>query len=116
MTILCDKTTDKKLILQTLLKIKEDHPSTFKGKGNGICSYFGKASVEYIQSKFPLWSKYSGIIRWPISSGRKNTTAYHAFYNFHKWSIHTQYGRNRRELLDFLIEQVKKDIDDEQKS
>lgn len=116
MTILCDYTTDKKLILQTLLKIKEDHPLSYQGKGNGICSYFGEASVNYIQSKFPLWPKYNGNICWPISSGRKNTTAYDAFYNFHKWSIHTQYGRDRRELLDFLIEQVKKDIKDEQKS
>lgn len=116
MTILDDNTTDKNLILETLLKIKDDYPITFKGKGNGICSYFGLASAKYITSKFPLWPKYSGISNFPVKSGRTETSSRSAFYRYHKWSRCTQYGKDRWELLDFLIEQVKKDIENEQKS
>lgn len=116
MTFLDDNTTNKKLILQTLLNIKDDYPINYKGKGNGICSYFGKASAKYIKSKFEFWPKFSGVINFPVPSTRANTCASSAFYNFHKWNINTQYGRDRRELLDFLIEQVKKDIENEQKS
>jgi len=115
MTILCEYTADKKLILHTLIKIKEHYSKNYKTKGNGICSYFGEASAKYIKSKFEFWPKFSGVINFPVPSTKTNTPASSAFYNFHKWNIKTQYGRDRRELLDFLIEQVKKDIDNEQK-
>ena len=111
MTILCEYTADKKLILQTLLKIKEHYPLTHKGKGNGICSYFGEASAKYIKSKFEFWPKFSGVINFPVPSTRTNTPASSAFYNFHKWNVNTQYGRDRHEYLQFLIDIIKGELE-----
>lgn len=54
-------------------------------------------------SLFRLWPKYSGMCGYPVPF---NGGVISAYINEPLWDCSTQYGRNRWELLDFLLEQV----------
>lgn len=71
-----------------------------------------------------LWNSAIGdymgelFVRWPEASGERlypvpgyTTSALHAYNTKRKWTRWTQYGRARRRLLKWMIEQCKKDIE-----
>lgn len=101
--------------LPNLIKLQEKVKDKPYFSRSGVCKNItGIAGANYLNCSHvysEYWPKYNGNMRWPISSGRKNTTAYHAFYNFHKWSICTQYGRDRHEYLQFLIDIIKGELE-----
>lgn len=88
----------------------------------GLCKYFQykvdyylphldyhKDYRDYLRNKWENWDKFSGNRTFPVPcEGVSPSAAYTAVQ--YKWDSSSQYGRDRRELLDFLIEEVKKDI------
>lgn len=87
----------------------------------GICGALGNCA--YIMHLFPMWKKWSGCFSYPVPDPLwKNKTYAHrmtistkqAAANIYKqssykakWDKNHPYGKLRRELLDFLIEQTK---------
>lgn len=93
-------------LLDGLKLLKESGPLD---KSYGICCNIQyKHQVEHLlEELFPYWSKYSGELLWPVPSDNPeydNYEAYIKLYRKDKWDRETQYGRDRWELLDFLIE------------
>ena len=89
----------------------------------GICDPFAleiprknKVMASYwIQHHFTCWPKYSGDSMHPIPNvdGCNPSHQYHiARYDKTLWDRDTEYGRLRWGLLDYLIEQVKKELAD----
>lgn len=83
----------------------------------GICSNF-EALLEkhngtfykgmiWLDRKVKQWPKYSGIARYPVPGGCK---AYDVAVDYGiMWSKTARYGRMRRSLLQFLINEAKKE-------
>lgn len=86
----------------------------------GICGALG--SCADIMHLFPLWEKWSGCLSYPVPDpvqynkiyARRSNIARQGAANIYKWSGYRAkwdknhpYGKLRRELLDFLIEQTK---------
>jgi hypothetical protein len=119
-----------KEILQALRKLKNDVKSGDYNFDQGIClqveqniceNKFGsydwwdlpRSKLDQIekklQSAFTKWPRYSGNKTYPVSCKHKNfiVSEDEAMYVFDRtydmWSKTTQYGRNRRNLLNFLI-------------
>lgn len=90
-------------LLNQLKLLKEHGPSN---KSQGICNSIqhGYHTKELLEGVFPYWSKYSGETKWPVPSDNPYYGPYTRLYYHDKWDRSTQYGRDRWELLDFLIE------------
>jgi len=91
-------------LLEELKLLKEHGPSD---KSDGICAHVLDKAETLLKQMFYYWSKYSGYPSYPVPSDDPNYGAYGAFVELHyedKWNRDTQYGRDRWELLDFLIE------------
>lgn len=86
----------------------------------GICGALGNCA--YIMHLFPMWEKWSGCFSYPVPDPlwKKEMYASHmpvpasSAANIYKrtgpkakWDKNHPYGKLRRELLDFLIEQTK---------
>jgi hypothetical protein len=80
-------------------------------KQEGICGNFRKLNEEYLNVylreyniNYEDWSLYSGNSNYPVQ-GELGTafTSYH--YSDNKWDKSTKYGKQRYELLNWLIEQ-----------
>jgi hypothetical protein len=93
----------------TLVRLKEnDTPSQ---KTQGICgSVRSGACRKILALAFQNWPKFSGDITYPIRVEHANSQL-NAYYNAERenslWDKDTVYGRNRWELLDFVIEFLK---------
>lgn len=91
-------------LLKDLKHLKENGP---KHKFAGICYHTQTQAEELMECLFTYWPKYAGCEYFPVPSDNENYTAYEAYDTLHnddKWDRDTQYGRDRWELLDFLIE------------
>lgn len=93
-----------KELLKDLKHLKENGPSD---ESDGICAHVLDEAEYLLQQMFCCWSKYSGSPSYPVPSDHPDYGAYSAYVDLHyldKWNRDTQYGRDRWELLDFLIE------------
>jgi glutathionyl-hydroquinone reductase len=108
-------------IVKSLLEAKKND---FEDVATGVCAWVNY-DTDYqakmlLEEAFKHWPRYSGISTFPVSSKRKNfrmttkeigteydeiTLELFRLYNSttNKYSRTTQYGRNRRNLVNFLI-------------
>ena len=102
-------------VLEALIKVKgvEIEDVQF-----GICantryivddgSYVAYNVIEYLS---PKWPKYSGDIAYPVPSPNGKETPMYAYnYSDNLWT--GEYGQLRYELLDFLIEELNKAVEE----
>lgn len=78
----------------------------------GICSYLSYVQVLYIQDIFIKWPKYSGLPKFPVPSPYKSVSHGAAYFKYQCWSKKSQYGKDRHELLDFVIATVEQQLKD----
>lgn len=77
---------------------------------------YEECAFSWREGAFEIWPKFSGMLGWPVPSAESVPSAdpmktyYSASDAGSLWDETTEYGRLRYELLDFLIEQIKKDI------
>lgn len=64
------------------------------------------------EGAFRDWPKFSGCPTFPVPYGHSHSCAEEAFYSLDKWSKDSQYGRDRWELLEHLIEWYGKKADE----
>jgi hypothetical protein len=71
------------------------------------------ACKQLMQELFAQWPLYSGCSRTPVpgSNGENASDAY--AYTNDKWDRDTEYGRNRWELVDWMIAQLESESDSE---
>lgn len=80
---------------------------------SGICRNFmalcgQDLDCSYTYSEY--WPKYSGMRSYPIKCAGR--TAKNAFWlDTDKWTLKTQYGRDRHEYLQFLIDIIKGELE-----
>ena len=78
----------------------------------GICSLVDDQLADgtiWLYRDFKAWPKYSGDPRYPVPGGREGY--YYAQDEQKLWDEGTQQGRDRRELLQFLIERYQSKIE-----
>lgn len=100
--------SEKEALLAALYRVK------FAAvKRHGICGefnryYHGKAAKpgEDLRRLFVLWPKFSGCIVYPVPGSVKAFS--HAVSSRSMWS--GEYGKLRKELLNFMIEQLEKEL------
>ena len=100
--------SEKQAVLAALYRVKF---SAFKTLGicrKFDCYYLGDATYGHFELRrlFRLWPKYSGDIVYPVPGGHE------AFWSAVRyettWS--GEYGKLRKELLNFMIEQLEKEL------
>lgn len=106
-------TTPRKDVVENLLSalttIKKNGPQS---RIDGICCAITDINPDYaayeyddlLEEIFFRWPKYSGSPQFPVPPGY---TAYMDIIDC--WDRDTEYGQLRWELLDFLIEELKKE-------
>lgn len=63
----------------------------------------------FLEPYFRRWPKFSGNIEYPVPHPELNPyTAYNEARNL--WDRDTEYGRNRWDLLEFIIAEIEKEI------
>lgn len=115
---------DKKALRRALMTVRNrirriDRSGTWEYPHTGICtclinvrSYdFDIVGRVLLREGFEAWPKYSGYKRFPVP-GNRNTDPGEAYDGAKsKWDVTKpsakRYARNRRELLDFLIDWLK---------
>lgn len=111
---------DKRLVLDALRSIDIDAPSSL-----GICTHVAvylndshdchiayMGVTDFLEQYFESWPKFSGNPDYPVphpllTPAEAFSTYAHAGMMF---TTHSEYGRNRRELLAFLIEELEREI------
>jgi len=84
-------------------------------KKYGICHAIygsivpGFVCVDKIQQLAARWPKYSGVRRYPVPSPHA-TPRYAYIRRCNMWDRRTQYGRNRRELCQFIADELRKEV------
>lgn len=114
-------TEQKQDLLKRLKRIKESGPFI---EHFGICGnvfsieeletpfineYYEKVEKFLAKCVFAKWPKFSGKLYAPIPHVDGAYIAFARIYN--KWDKSTEYGCLRWELLDFLIEEISKQIE-----
>ena len=107
------------LVLDAALDIKAGNFD----KGYGICSNLSNkvnSQVEeserdelwqILRRAFYTWPKFSGDVDFPINDPHEIETAYNVYARLPKWT--GAYGALRFELLDHVIDFLKKEIENE---
>jgi hypothetical protein len=105
----------KKIIHEAAVMLKESEPFSYH---SGLCSNLsviikpkitdfedrGKVD-ELIRSLMIKWPKFSGCPHYPVP--HPIFEAIYAYNNCSLWDSRTKYGRDRWELLDFIVEETK---------
>ena len=94
----------KEELLSKLLMLRASGPRVLH---HGICSNIGvmHLPVEILEK----WSKYTGNNCYPVPDPELSPAkAFTKTMNL--WDRSTKYGRNRWELVNFLIEELSKDV------
>lgn len=79
----------------------------------GIKISFGEA-IDFLDGYFKRWPKFSGDIEYPVPHPeRRPREAYDK--SLRMWERDTEYGKNRWELLEFIIGEVEKACHKEKK-
>lgn len=92
------RTEGLKVTLSKLKGIKS--PSTY-----GICVYSGDSAVQHLVK---YWPKYSGNKLYPVPHPTLHPRT--AYDNCSKWDKRTQYGKDRWELLQFIIKHIEDEL------
>ena len=101
-------------LLETLTSLQTHVPS----KECGIC-YNVKIlmwedrdeACEWLAEKFPLWPEFSGDNEFPVGCG--HTDPEYTYNTYGDLWDNSEYGNARRRLLQFLIDEVQKEIENE---
>ena len=106
----------KQDMLAALIEVREN---PYRHQYGGICSnvqtalWFDDVSiqdiVDFLAPYFRRWPKYSGERNYPVPHPDKNADVAY-FVTEKRFDQSTEYGRNRWELLHFLIEELEKEI------
>ena len=100
--------SEKQAVLIALYRVKFTVFKTLGICSEFDCYYLGDATYGRFELRrlFRLWSKYSGDIVYPVPGGHE------AFWSAVKykatWS--GEYGKLRKELLNFMIKQLEKEL------
>lgn len=99
-------------ILTLIIKLRGKHFSPLTSlriikylpfKHFGMCYYFfqlsGKYPNQYSELDWEKWDKFSGDHFYPVPGG--------VYEEYELWKKSTLYGKNRYELLDWCINQIK---------
>ena len=118
--------------LQLMLDAALDIKAGNFNEGYGICGNIGRKVINAMYVKFPeyvmddedeiimdswqilerafrTWPKFSGNVNFPINDPNGNFSAYSAYGYLPKWT--GEYGALRFELLDHVIDFLKKEIE-----
>lgn len=100
---------NKQEVLKALISMKDEVPDTCLGICWNIRCLVGYRIDNWIDQKVVKWGKFSGDIAWPVPCP-KNGSPKEAFLHIRNlWE--GKYGQLRYELLDFLIEELTKEIE-----
>ena len=99
----------QRALTQLLKQLKELHAAGPKDPTLGICQITTLETAPYIKGIWEKWPKYSGSLLYPVPAfeGQDSKEAENSFYmNYLLWDKDTEYGRNRWELLEWMIEEI----------
>lgn len=98
-----------------LIEIRERVQSGAYPSESGICDGVAVANLHQLQTLWRSWPRFSGVRGYPVPGtplrNPPNWDPHEAARRIFrlaadKWDPETRYGRDRRELLDWLIEQT----------
>ena len=58
------------------------------------------------------WELYTGLEEFPVPSFVPSLSCYECYDRLDKWSKRSKYGKARWDLVDYLINQIKKELGD----
>ncbi len=99
----------QRALTQLLRQLKELQEAGPKYPTLGICQVSTLETRPYFREIWEKWPKYSGISRFPVPEfeGQQGKEAEDSFYKTHLlWDKNTEYGRNRWELLEWMIKEI----------
>jgi hypothetical protein len=99
-------------LLQSLETVKKNLEYDNIVKWAGLCYNlelvgFSDTQGKELRSLFRSWPKFSGDIEYPVHGGIKNMAKHVYGTTGNLWNQKTTYGRNRLELLNWCIKQLK---------
>lgn len=110
-------------IERLIYEAEEIKKGNINNKGYGIChnlTYWEQANknkrnlVKFIQLELLKWNRSSGSLNYPIPHPTVNM--YKAYYSTQNmWDKETEYNQNRLEALDYLIENLKQILKENEK-
>lgn len=109
-------TIEKKVLereLDNLIKLQEKLKDRPIYSRRGLCSNYKAFTAEYLVCSFvysKYWPKFSGHLSYPIKCAGRNPEIVY-WSNNDKWTLKTQYGRDRHEYLQFLIDMLKGELE-----
>lgn len=110
---LSDRLKELQKALPNLIKLQEKVKVKPTFSHSGVCKNFMALCGAYLDCSYTYcqyWSKFSGQRSFPIKCAGRNAKA--AFWlDTDKWTLKTQYGRDRHEYLQFLIDIIKGELE-----
>ena len=97
---------NKHRLLEKLISVRKGIRTESCGICNSIRSIPG--AVKWVENMAPKWYKFSGDAEYPIPHPTMTADAAYVYCRSIMWDDETEYGRNRLEFLDFLIEEATK--------
>ena len=97
-------------VLDALIKLRTDGP---RDPALGICGNMGTGlGLMDLKHLFIQWPKFTGSIVYPIPgvNGASPHDTYQYTYAFDMWNPNHPYGALRLELLDWLIQELSKEL------
>lgn len=100
----------KQNVIDLLARLRNLRGAVSKGAyEGGICAIVPGELTPLLTNKFRLWPEFSGNVAYPIPDPLGGLIAFVKHYES-LWDENTEYGKARRRLLDFLIEEFEKDL------
>ena len=99
----------QRALTQLLWQLKELHAAGPKDPTLGICQVSTAKTGPYFIEIWKKWPKYSGMDLFPVPEfeGQQGEEAEDSFYKTNLlWDKNTEYGRNRWELLEWMIKEI----------
>ena len=99
----------QRALTQLLWQLKELQEAGPKDPTLGICQVRTYETRPYFREIWEKWPKYSGMSLFPVPEfeGQQGKEAVDSFYKTNLlWDKNTEYGRNRWELLEWLIKEI----------
>ena len=99
----------QRALTQLLWQLKELHAAGPKDPTLGICQVGTEETKPYFIEIWENWPKYSGMRLFPVPAfeGQQSKEAENSFYKTNLlWDKNTEYGRNRWELLEWMIREI----------
>ena len=104
---------NKQEVLKALVSLKEHVPDTYVGICCNVWLVCGEDAEDWICAVAQHWAKFSGDGKHPVP--HPDFTCPVAAYQLVRDNWTGEYGQLRYELLDFLIEELTKEIELEEK-